>query len=53
MAKLINDDMANFKDKTVILRMTWIQAGMNGSLSVTEQIRLGDHFRVFLTDKAM
>ena len=28
-------------------------AGMNGSLSVTEHIRMWDHFRGFLTDKAM
>lgn len=53
MAKLINGDMANFKDKTIYLENDLDLGGMNGSLSVTEQIRMWDHFRVFLTDKAM
>lgn len=53
MAKLINDDMANFKDKTVYLENDldlggheWISIGDGANTA-------GDHFRVFLTDKAM
>lgn len=53
MAKLVNDNTANFKDKTVYLDNDLDLGGHDGSLSVTEPIRLGDHFRGFLTDKAM